>query len=135
MAFTESLDDFEQSLLRFTTTIEENIQAIQGILDREEISAQVADKLMNILAGLEQYLDSRSTDLCEDLENHIRSQYNLGQKFTGHTKIVKDSVLGELVLLPPSVLNNLGWKPDDMLSLSLLDDGSVLLKKLPTQQG
>lgn len=130
MSHTATLDDFEQSLHQFTITIEENVQAMLGILDREEVPAPVADKLMNILTGMEGYIDARMTDLCEDLENHIKAQYGAGVKWCGYTKVSDDGT----ILLPDYVVKDLGWKPGDLLEWSLRDDKSVQLKKSPMQQ-
>lgn len=125
-----TLDDFEQSLHQFTTTIEENVRAMLGVLDREDVPAPVADKLMNILIGMEAYIDSRTTDLCEDLENHIKAQHGGGVKQRGYTKVLDDGT----ILLPEYVLKELGWEPGDILEWSLKDDRSVQLRKFPIQQ-
>lgn len=130
MSQTATLDDFEQSFHQFTITIEENIQAMLGILDREDVPAPVADKLMNILIGVEGYIDARTTDLCEDLENHIKAQYEGGVKWRGYTKVSKDGT----VLLFHHVLKELGWKSGDLLEWSLKDDRTLQLKKFPIQQ-
>lgn len=130
MTLTKTLDDFEQSFLQFTVAIEENIQAMLGILDREDVPAPVADKLTNILIGMEGYIDSRTTDLCEDLENHIKTQHRDGVKWRGYTKVSEDGT----ITLPDYVLKDLGWKPGDLLEWSLKDDRSVQLKKFPIQQ-
>lgn len=76
MSYTETLDDFEQSLMRFTMAIEENVHAMLSIIDKEDVPASVADKLMNILIGMESYIDVRSSDIFQDLENHIQNQHS-----------------------------------------------------------
>jgi hypothetical protein len=130
MSHTDTLDDFEQSLHQFTITVEENIEALLGILDREDVPAPVADKLMNILIGMSGYVDARSTDLCEDLEHHIKKQIGPGHKWRGYLK-VED---GGVITLPICVVKHLGWEPGDILEWSLLNDGAVQLKKFPMQQ-
>lgn len=130
MSHTATLDDFEQSLHQFTITIEENIEAMLGILDREDVPAPVADKLMNILIGMEAYVDARSTDLCDDLEHHIREQLGPRHKWRGYLKMEE----GGVVTLPPDLLNELGWKPGDILQYSLNHDKSVRIEKFPMQQ-
>jgi hypothetical protein len=130
MSHTATLDDFEQSFHQFTIAIEESIESLLGILDREEVPAPVADKLMNILIGMSGYVDARSTDLSDDLEHHIKKHLVPGYKWRGYLKMGEDGT----IIFPPDLLNELGWKPGDILQYSLNHDKSVRIEKFPMQQ-
>jgi hypothetical protein len=70
--FTEDLDDYEQKLLKFTGSVQSNLDALLRLLDNAKIDPSDNDKLMNLAIGLSQYVDTMTDDLCEDLENHIK---------------------------------------------------------------
>jgi hypothetical protein len=130
MTFTRDLDDFEQRLLRFTQAINENLEAILDILDKEEVPAPVCDRLMNVVIGLQEYINTAGDGICDDLENHIKNQYQ-GVKWRGYLKVEEGGVIN----FPPDLLNQLGWKAGDMLQYSLNDDKSIRIEKFPMQQG
>jgi hypothetical protein len=129
MTFTPNLDDFEQRLLRFTQAINENLEVVLNILDKEEVPAPACDRLMNVVIGLQEYINTAGDGICEDLENHIQNQHQR-VKWRGYLKIDE----GGFITLPTSLLNELGWKPGDMLQYSLNDDKSVRIEKFPIQQ-
>ena len=128
--FTEDLDDYEQKLLKFTGSVQSNLDALLRLLDNAKIDPSDNDKLMNLAIGLSQYVDTMTDDLCEDLENHIKKGLS-PVKFTFSTVIGKDYT----ITFPPDVVEQLGWKEGDLLTWRLNADKSVSITRIPLTQG
>lgn len=128
--FTEDLDDYEQKLLKFTGSVQSNLDALLRLLDNAKIDPSDNDKLMNLAIGLSQYVDTMTDDLCEDLENHIKKGLS-PVKFTFSTVISKDYT----ITFPPDVIGQLGWKEGDLLTWRLNADKSVSITRIPLTQG
>jgi len=128
--FTEDLDDYEQKLLKFTGSVQSNLDALLRLLDNAKIDPSDNDKLMNLAIGLSQYVDTMTDDLCEDLENHIKKGLS-PVKFTFSTVISKDYT----ITFPPDVIGQLGWEEGDLLTWRLNADKSVSITRIPLTQG
>ncbi len=125
MANTETLDDFEQRLLRFTTTIKEMCDSALSILSDEEDHVKVIDKVSNVLIGLNEYISQSESDMADDIENHISEQLSR-EKLTYYVS-VKDNYALEL---PQELIKILGWKEGDTLLWTDQHDGSYKLTKV-----
>ncbi len=127
--FTQDLDDFEQKLLKVTGSIQSGLEALLRLLDNAKIDPDDNDKLMNLTIGLSQYVDTMTDDLCEDLENHIKTEFSPA-KLTFCTVIGKDHT----ITFPPDVIRHLGWGEGDLLTWRMNADKSVSVTRIPLTQ-
>jgi len=122
---TENLDDFEQKLLKFTSALQEMCGAALSVTDNEEDITTLCDKVSNILIGMKEYIKQSEASLADDIENHIKKQYEQGV-FIGYATVTDDYIIE----LPPEVIKILGWKEGDTLQWTDLNDGSYKLTKV-----
>lgn len=125
MANTETLDDFEQRFLRFTTTLREMCDSTLSIIDSEDDQVKMLDRISNVLIGMKEYVYQSESDIADDIENHIKKRYG-GEKFTCYATIKDDNILE----LPPEIVEILGWKEGDTFLWTDLHDGSYKLTKV-----
>jgi hypothetical protein len=118
-------DDLEQRFLRFTTTVKEMAESAAVVVDRDEVPAETIDSVQNILTGLIEHIKVCENEIAEAMEGKITHDYKY-QQSSFYTKINDDWTIN----LPRIVIEQLGWKPGDLLAWKALNDREFMVKKV-----
>ena len=118
-------DDLEQRFLRFTISVKEMAESACTAVDQDKVPAETIDMVQNILNGLIEYVKVCENDIAEAMEGKIGHDYKY-QQSSFYTKVNNDWTID----LPRVVVEQLGWKPGDLLSWKALNDTEFMVKKV-----
>lgn len=118
-------DDLEQRFLRFTISVKDMAESAAIAVDQETVPAETIDSVQNILNGLIEYVKVCENEIAEAMEGKIGYDYKY-QQSSFYTKINEDWTID----LPRLVVEQLGWKPKDILTWKVLNDNEFMVKKL-----
>src|SRR6056300_324886 len=110
-------NELEQRFLRFTISVKEMAESACIAVDQDKVPAETIDAVQNILNGLIEHVKVCENDIAEAMEDKIKHDYK-HQQSNFYTKINDDWTID----LPSIVVDQLGWKPGDMLTWKALND-------------
>jgi len=118
-------NELEQRFLRFTISVKEMAESACIAVDQDKVPAETIDAVQNILNGLIEHVKVCENDIAEAMEDKIKHDYK-HQQSNFYTKINDDWTID----LPSIVVDQLGWKPGDMLTWKALNDTEFMVKKV-----